>query len=101
MPQFNIYLMSSEREGLPITIYEAFYQKTSVVSTKAGGVPEAITHNVNGLLSEIKDYKDLAKNILILIKQPKLKDAFVEKSYSLILNKFTTKQLAKKYIVSL
>jgi glycosyltransferase involved in cell wall biosynthesis len=95
MPQFNIYLMSSEREGLPITIYEAFYQKTSVVSTKAGGVAEAITHNVNGLLSEIKDYKDLAKNILILIKQPKLKDAFVEKSYSLILNKFTTKQLAK------
>jgi glycosyltransferase involved in cell wall biosynthesis len=94
IPQFNIYFMSSEREGLPITIYEAFFQKTAVISTRAGGIPEAIIHEDNGLLSEIKDYEGLANNICRLIKHPELKENFVEKSNALVLNKFTTKQLA-------
>jgi len=94
IPQFDIYLMSSEREGLPITIYEAFFQKTAVISTRAGGIPEAISHQDNGLLSDVKDYEDLAGNISTLIKHPKLKESFVEKSHALVLDKFTTKQLA-------
>jgi len=94
IPQFNIYFMSSEREGLPITIYEAFFQKTAVISTRAGGIPEAIKHEDNGLLSGVKDYESLAENICRLIKYPELKEDFVNKSHALVLNKFTTKQLA-------
>ena len=94
IPQFDLYFMSSEREGLPITIYESFFQKTVVISTIAGGIPEAIKHDDNGLLSDIKDYEGLAKNISRLIKNSELKEIFVKKSYALVLNKFTTKQLA-------
>jgi len=94
IPQFDIYFMSSEREGLPITIYEAFFQKTVVISTRAGGIPEAIKHEVNGFLSDIKDYEDLANNICRLIKYPELEKDFIERSHVLVLNKFTTKQLA-------
>ena len=94
IPQFDLYFMSSEWEGLPITIYESFFQKTVVISTRAGGIPEAIKHDDNGLLSDIKDYEGLAKNISRLIKNSELKETFVKKSYALVLNKFTTKQLA-------
>ena len=94
LSQFDIYMMTSEREGLPITIYEAFLKKTPVVSTKAGGIPEAITHNENGLLSEIKDYKHLAKNLKLLIFNSKLQNKFADKSYELLFAKFTTIQLA-------
>ena len=92
--QFDIYLMTSEREGLPITIYESFLKKTVVVSTKAGGIPEAIASNTNGLLAEIKDYKGLANHICTLATDKELREQFSEEAYSLVLNKFTTKQLA-------
>jgi len=94
LSQLDIYLMTSEREGLPITIYEAFLKKIPVVSTKAGGIPEAITHNKNGLLSEIKDYKSLANNLKLLINNQNLQNQFINKSYNLLFKKFTIKQLA-------
>ena len=52
-------------------------------------------NNINGLVSEIKDYEDLANNVMILVKNPILKTKFAEKSYSIILNKFTDKQLVE------
>lgn len=94
LSQLDIYLMTSEREGLPITIYEAFLKKIPVISTKAGGIPEAIIHNQNGLLSKIKDYKHLAENLEILIKNEALQNKFADESYHLLFEKFTTKQLA-------
>jgi len=64
IPQFDIKLMSSSREGLSLSILEAFYFKVPVVSTNAGGIPEAITDKKNGLLSNVGDYKSLAENVL-------------------------------------
>ncbi len=95
LSQLDVYLMSSEREGLPITIYEAFYKKIPVISTKAGGIPEAITHDFNGLLAEIKDYKTLAKNVKYLLESTDRVSSFKERSYELLMSKFTTTQLAK------
>jgi glycosyltransferase involved in cell wall biosynthesis len=69
-------------------------KKTVVVSTKAGGIPEAIVSNTNGLLTEIKDYKGLANHIYTLATHKELREQFSEEAYSLVLNKFTTEQLA-------
>tara|TARA_R100000935_G_scaffold1421_2_gene4414 strand:- start:2749 stop:3858 length:1110 start_codon:yes stop_codon:yes gene_type:complete len=95
IPQFDIYVMSSEREGLPITIFEAFYKKTPVVSTKAGGIPEAIEDGVNGYLADIKDYKMLAKKIALLLNDNDLKLQFIEKSEVIFFNKFVASITAK------
>src|SRR5690606_9704366 len=59
LSQFDLFVMSSEREGFPLTIYEAFYKKIPVVSTKAGGIPEIIEENKNGFLTEVGDVKNL------------------------------------------
>ncbi len=95
LSQLDVYFMSSSREGLPITIYEAFYKKIPVISTKAGGIPEAITHDVNGLLADTGDYVTLAKHIESLLSNRSKIKTFKEKSYDLVLSKFTTKQLAQ------
>ena len=92
---FDAYLMCSEREGGPTVLLEAFLEKTPVVSTKTGIAEEIITPLTNGLLSDIKDYKNLAKNIHFLINNPKLSDKYCTESYKLVLDKFTTKQLAE------
>lgn len=94
--QFNIYIMSSEREGLPLTIYEAFYKKVTVVSTKAGGIPEIINDGENGFLADVKDYKELAKKTKMLLYDENLKNKFSQKSYELLMDKFTSKHCAQK-----
>ncbi|WP_160374762.1 glycosyltransferase family 4 protein [Flavobacterium hydrocarbonoxydans] len=95
LTQFDIYVMSSQREGLPLTIYEAFLKKVPVVSTKAGGIPEAINHDFNGFLSEIFDYRDLALNLKKISEDENKRIKFVERSYSLFFEKFTAQENAK------
>jgi len=95
--QFDLYVMSSEREGLPLTIYEAFLKKTAVVSTKAGGIPEAITHGFNGYLSEVRDFEGLASNIKLLLESKNVREEFVKRSYDLFFEKFTAERSALNY----
>jgi glycosyltransferase involved in cell wall biosynthesis len=98
LEQFDIFVMSSEREGLPLTIYEAFYKKVPVVSTKAGGISEIINDGENGFLAETKDYKMLANKIKILIDKPELMTSFSEESF-IKLNEFYTSEKAAKNIL--
>lgn len=94
LPQMDVYVMSSEREGLPLTIYEAFYKKTPVVSTMAGGIPEIISDGKNGFLVPIYDYKGLAEKTIELLKNENLQKEFADKSYSLFKANFEANKTA-------
>ncbi len=96
--KFDIYVMSSEREGLPLTIYEAFYKKIPVVSTKAGGIPEVISDGVNGFLVKIKDYKKLAKKIKELLESKETQAKFSEASFKLFNKKYDVNKTAIKML---
>ncbi|MBC7830320.1 MAG: glycosyltransferase [Chitinophagaceae bacterium] len=48
---FNVFMMSSEFEGLPIALLEAMSMGCMPVCTDAGGIPELITDGKNGLLA--------------------------------------------------
>ncbi len=94
--QFNIFLMSSQSEGLPLTILESFYYKIPIVSTKAGGIPEVIIDKENGLLSDIKDHKHLAGNILLLLKDDILRDKIIANAYKLVVETFSAEIMAEQ-----
>lgn len=96
IPQFDILLMTSQSEGVPGAIYEAFYHRTPVVSTDVGGIPEIITHNENGLLSPPHDPRSLADNLLILAENEELRLKFAEISRRKLLEKFTTAKMAEE-----
>lgn len=95
LEQMDVYVMSSEREGLPITVFEAFLKKTPVVSTKAGGIPEAIEHGYNGYLSEVGDFEDLAKNMANLLGDKENQVLFAERSNKIFYERFTAQIVAK------
>jgi len=50
-------------ENAPLVIQEAFATKTPVITTNLGGMSEAVTHEVNGLLFERNDFNDLARQL--------------------------------------
>lgn len=95
LSQFDLYVMSSAREGLPLTIFEAFLKKTPVVSTKAGGIPEAICHDFNGYLCEVGDFESLAKSISKLLNNEVKKNEFANRSYEMFFERFTAEQSAR------
>jgi glycosyltransferase involved in cell wall biosynthesis len=96
IPQFDIFLLTSQSEGLPQVINEAFYFKVPVVSTNPGGIPEIIKNGVNGFISEVNDYKDLSNNLVELSTNKDLKDSFIQKSHLQIMAGFSSTIMAKK-----
>jgi glycosyltransferase involved in cell wall biosynthesis len=59
----DILVVPSLWYDFPLIIYEAFATKTPVVATNLGGMAEAVTHNVNGLLFERGNVDDLTKQL--------------------------------------
>ena len=100
IPQFDVSLITSENEGLPQVIYESFYYGTPVVSTNVGGISEAVENGVNGLLSDVYDYRSLGENILFLMENPQLIPTFAKISKEKLLRDFTTEKMAQKTLAA-
>lgn len=96
LSQFDVFLMTSEREGGPSSVVEALYKKTPVISTRVGVVDEIIEDGVNGFSSEVRDVEGLAIKVVKFKDSPKLSDQFSKLSYDIFLKKFTADQLGKK-----
>jgi glycosyltransferase involved in cell wall biosynthesis len=62
-----------DTEGLPTTILEAASLGVPVVSTYHSGIPEAVTHEVNGLLGPEADAPALAANLRRLLTDTPLR----------------------------
>lgn len=96
MKQFDVFLMTSCREGGPSSIIEAFKNKVPVVSTRVGVVDEVIVDGINGFTTEIKSPKMLAEKLLILKEDRSLRENFANKSYERFISNFTAEILGKK-----
>ena len=69
----KIFVMSSYYEGWGLPGSEAMACGATLVSTRNGGVDSYATDNKTALLSDIKDPKSLANNIIKLLKDDKLR----------------------------
>ena len=55
----DMFVLSSQREGLPNVVLEAASMGVPTVSTRVAGVPKMLTDGVDGLLCDIGDEKGL------------------------------------------
>jgi len=67
---FDIFVLSSLWEGLPIVILEAMAAEKPVVATRVDGVAEVVEHARTGLLVEPQRPDLLAKSVIELIRNP-------------------------------
>ncbi len=59
----SIAVLTSDREGLPVSLMEAGACGVPVVATSVGGVPELVEHEVTGLLTPPGDAASFADNV--------------------------------------
>ena len=84
-----IYLLPSYNEGLPIGILEAMASKVSIIASPVGGIPDAISDKINGLLIQPGDVGALSEAIKSLLDSDILCQALSDKAYEDVRNKFS------------
>lgn len=73
MSEADIVVLPSLTEGLPLTLIEAMAFGKPILATRAGGIPERIRNEENGLLVEPGSSDALADGILRLAREPALR----------------------------
>ena len=68
----DIYCLPSYNEGFPMGVIEAMSANICVVSTYAGGIPDAIESDKDGLLVNAGDVEALAQALIKLIQDREL-----------------------------
>ncbi|WP_299987977.1 glycosyltransferase [uncultured Pontibacter sp.] len=98
-PYFNItdiYLMTSDFEGLPIALLEAMSMGCIPVTTGVGGIPEVIEHHVSGMISKAGDVESLEKDVTLLIENEPMRIAMAAEARKRIEQHFSMEKMVQK-----
>ncbi len=94
---FNLYVLPSYSEGLPMVLLEAMASGCPIVSTDVGGVSTAVKHQVNGLLVKPKNIEELSDSIIDLLVDDNKREAFIVKGKNIFAEKFSALKMMSKY----
>lgn len=84
---------STAGEPFGITMLESLSSGVPMIITNSGGMPEVVKDNINGFVIRIRDYRDLARKIILLLKDNELRQRFGDAGRKMILNNFTTEKM--------
>ena len=93
----NIALVPSLEEGLPNVAMEAAATGNLVIANPVGGVPEIITHRVNGLLCETNDADGLYAQMKWAIENSSEVSAIGKTAREMIETNFSSRDFGRKY----
>ncbi len=95
LPEVDVFLFTSKEEGLGTSVLDALACGVPIVATNAGGIPEMIIHQQNGLLAAVGDSQQLAKYVETVLSQEELVDTFI-KNGKVAVQSFDKAKTAKK-----
>jgi len=93
---FDIFLLSSVKEGLPFALLEAGLAGLPVIATEVGGIPEIIENNKSGILIKEKSPEKIKSVIEELIESKEKSQTYGENLYKVIKEKFSFKEMLEK-----
>jgi glycosyltransferase involved in cell wall biosynthesis len=94
---FDLYVLPSLWEGLPMVILEAMSAGCPIVATDVGGNHAAVINGENGSLVEPKNPKALAEEIIRILGDKQLRDRYAKKGQELFAARFTAEVMTSQY----
>ncbi len=85
----DLFILPSETESFGLAALEAMAAGSPVISTNKGGLPEINIQEVSGMLSNVGDVEEMAKNALYILSDEKRLTKF----------KSNARKQAKKYAI--
>jgi len=93
----DVYVLPSYREGLPLTLFEAYASGLPVIASPVNGIPYELKDNVNGYLVNYGDIEGLKTKILKILSDKKTASRLSKTNLEKAKN-FTWDNIAKKYL---
>lgn len=93
---FDVFMLSSRHEGFPVAVLEAMSLARPVVAPTVGGIPEAITDSVDGLLVPPGDPEALAAATLRLLADPEMRSRLGANARATVLANFTVEGMVRE-----
>ncbi|GAB6194028.1 glycosyltransferase [Desulfocastanea catecholica] len=94
---FDLLVMPSLTEGLPITLLEAMRAKLPVIASRVGGIPNVIKDGVSGLLVEPANVEELAEAIKDLADSHSKRKKLAGKANLVFSQTYSAEIMAKSY----
>ena len=94
---FDLYVLPSLWEGLPMVLLEAMAAGCPIVATDVGGVREAIRNQQNGSLAPPRKSEALSKEILKILIDEGTSYKYTAKGRQIFAREFSASVMAKRY----
>ncbi len=95
MALMDIFLMTSEHEGLPMALLEAMALSKPIVATSVGGIPEVVKNGAEGFLTPVGAVDELAGYTVKLLGDPRLRRQMGERGAAKVEEDFHIKHRVK------
>jgi glycosyltransferase involved in cell wall biosynthesis len=97
LKNFDLFVLSSNQEGLGTSILDAQAAGIPVVACAAGGIPEMIQDGINGYLVPKETPAALAQAIIALADDADQRQRLIQAAYKSVAN-FSIEKTVRKYI---
>jgi L-malate glycosyltransferase len=91
----DVFMMSSEFEGLPVSMLEAMSMECAIVTTDAGGIKELIEQEQNGLMVGVHNWQRLSEQLLRVCQDDALRLRLAQAARKTVVEKFSMQQMVK------
>jgi glycosyltransferase involved in cell wall biosynthesis len=94
--ELDVLLMTSDHEGLPMTLLEAMALKTPIIGHAVGGIPKLLDYGACGVLSNDHSPADYASKIQRLIYDPYYRLDITKKAYQRVKTQYSALKNAEE-----
>jgi glycosyltransferase involved in cell wall biosynthesis len=92
----QVFVLSTQREGFPLSVLEAMRAGLPVVASSVGGISEAVETGRTGLLFPAGNVETLQEHLALLIKNRTLRLKMGQDGRRRFFEKFTMEQMVEK-----
>lgn len=82
LPSFDVFLFTSQSEGLGTIVLDAMECRVPVVTTRSGGISEIIRDSQEGLIAEPGDSQSLAEKISLLLEDEIFRNKITNQAFN-------------------
>jgi L-malate glycosyltransferase len=92
----DVFMMTSEFEGLPLALLEAMSCECAVVATNAGGINEVVNDGINGSIVDVDQWAGLTSKVQFLLDHPDVRVSMGQAARDRVVYHFSIYQMTKQ-----
>jgi glycosyltransferase involved in cell wall biosynthesis len=94
----DLFVLTSDTEGVPMAVLEAGYMGLPVVATDVGGVAECVFHGQTGLLVPLGDEDVLIAAVILLLADTKLRQELGVKAHEHVAAHYELELVTQRFL---